>query len=459
MINHRIASIGALCGAIIAGVVFAGGLHLWSGGEAQADHSNSTVDLAAIDMDITGNTATSFGVTDTCARIESGASLSLDVIVDAIPEDRPLVAYQFELFYDPAIVHVTDIDHEMLMAANDFQPFVILTELRPDSDGSFLVGLVDATSNAESGPGVLARITLTGVGTGVSNLSLIAFQIRDDRNEAMIPTSQEAANITVGQDCPSEAPTPINNPPPTVPTPDTILTPPPDGGADPGTGGTPGTESTPGSGISEELTTPAAGGAELEPGTGDDADGVLGVSDQCSGTADDASVDASGCSAPQLEQLAEEAKERLLEELTTGLALNASLDLVTAGGSTAILAAFADENGEPVSGTDVTFKIEEQPGDDSNLEGDLDVTKTSDAEGIAEATLSVGSTPGEIIVSATAEGETETVTITVIEQAATEGDDGGGGIGAWIAAPIIAALLALAGGGYWVYRRRLQKAP
>jgi hypothetical protein len=421
MINHRIANIGALCGAIIAGVVFAGGLHLWSGGEAQADHSDSTVDLVAIDTDIAGNTATSFGDIDTCTRIEPGASLEVDVIVDAIPEDRPLTAIQFELFYDPAIVHATAIDYEMLIAANAFQAFVFLTNPLPDSDGFFLVGYNDADVNPESGPGVLTRITLTAVGTGVSNLSLVAIDLRDDHNESMPPTTSGAANVAVGQACPSEEPTPITTPPRIEPSPD-----------------------------------------EAQDQTPQPIPDLVGDAGNPTATPDPGTPDTSE---QQGQQLVLAIREELLEALTAGLNLDVSSDTVSVGGSTVVLAVFADDNDAAVSGVDVSFKIEEQPGDDASLEGDLDVTRTADAEGVAEATLNVGSTPGKIIVSATSDDQTETVTVTVTEQAATEGeegndgDDGGGGIGAWIAAPIVAALLALAGGGYWVYRWRLQKAP
>jgi hypothetical protein len=170
----------------------------------------------------------------------------------------------------------------------------------------------------------------------------------------------------------------------------------------------------------------------------------------------------------------------LLERVTAGLNLDVSLDTVAVGGSTTVLAVFADENDEPVSGVDITFKIEEQPGSDADLDGEPEVTKASDAEGVAKATLNVGNTPGEIVVSATAEGQTETVTVTAVESAAegpaaqTEGtpgpespvadgtpdsdpmptagssgddsSDDGSGLPAWMVGVIIVAALALATG-------------
>ena len=69
---------------------------------------------------------------------------------------------------------------------------------------------------------------------------------------------------------------------------------------------------------------------------------------------------------------------------------------------------------EPVSGEEITFKIDSQPGSDASLE---DETATTDAEGSAVVTLNVGSTTGDIVVSAFGEGcgDAKTVTLTVVE--------------------------------------------
>lgn len=413
MIRGKIAPIGVLFAASLAALTIAHGLSLGGGPQARAEHSGAGVNLLAVDVNTAGNTATSFGNIDTCAEIGSGASLNVDVVVDAIPEDRPLTAFQFQISYDPAIVRVTDVDHEFLLAADGFQPFAILTDPRPDSDGTFLVAINDVTTNPESGPGVLARITLTAVGAGVTNLSPINIDLRDDRNERMPPAVATAANVAVGQACPSEEPTPISTRPPAE-RPEQSPTPAPGGIIVPG--------ATPGD-LPDASATPA-------PGTPDASDPAV---------------------------LALEAKERLLESISAGINLDVSLRTVPVGGSTTIFAAFALENDEPLSDVDISFKIEEQPGDDADLDGEDEVTKPSDTEGVAEATLNVGSTPGKIVVSATAEDQTETVTITVIEEAEKDTDDDDGGVGAWIAAPIVAAVLALAAGGYGAYRWRRRR--
>ncbi len=150
-----------------------------------------------------------------------------------------------------------------------------------------------------------------------------------------------------------------------------------------------------------------------------DGDGVPDIDDQCPDTPGDEEVDPSGCSNAQLEEAKVEVNKEWVEEATAGLNLRTSLDTVIAGGSTAVLAICADENDNPIPDLDITFKIDSQPGSDADLEGAAEVTKTSDAEGVAEAKLNVGSTAGDIVVSAAAEG-CEAKTITVAVKEATE---------------------------------------
>ena len=154
-----------------------------------------------------------------------------------------------------------------------------------------------------------------------------------------------------------------------------------------------------------------------------DGDSVPDLEDKCLGTATGASVDARGCSQTQLAVLKEEAIDDLQEGAAAGMNLTAVLDAVTAGGSTELIAVCADESDDPLPNVDVNFKIESQPGSGANLDGEAEVTKTSDAEGVAEAKLNVGSTPGDIVASATAEEcETEIITVTVTRMPTQIGD-------------------------------------
>lgn len=181
-------------------------------GAGQATHSSSTVELVAVDPAIDGNTATLLGPVDSCFQIAPGSVVDVDVIVNAIPADRPVTAFQFDLFYNPAIVHVVGFNSSMLLAAqpgsNVLPP---LTDPIPDSDGGFQAAALDFGASTETGPGVLSRITLEAVGTGVTPLSPSTEEvlIYDDRNERLTVNSLGAAYLAVGEACPAGQPAPL----------------------------------------------------------------------------------------------------------------------------------------------------------------------------------------------------------------------------------------------------------
>ena len=137
-------------------------------------------------------------------------------------------------------------------------------------------------------------------------------------------------------------------------------------------------------------------------------------------------------------------KQQLLESLVAGLNLTTSIEALAPGGSTVIGAVCADENAQPIPGADITFRIDSQPGSDADLDGETEVTETTDAEGFADTTLNVGSTVGNIVVSASGDAAgctTKTVTVTVTEQAAGgTGAAGGADTGVGSLAPFAASI-------------------
>ena len=385
--------------------------------------------------------------------MDAGDTLEVDIIVTNVVN---LLGWEAFFEYEKSILEVTNVDVNLFQAANSRSNVINASEAPPDTDGLYLAAAADNSKSRDSGSGVLARLTLRGVGTGISPaklvknkdfngdgvpdlgpiLSTLTFDtiehVGDENGDDLFDGTIGDARIAVGVPCSVAAPTP-------TPT--------------PGAGQTPG----PGSGTPTPTPQPSD----------TDQDQVADVDDRCPGTASGGSVDASGCSDPQLEDLKEEAKDELLAAIAAGLNLNVSLDTVTVGGSTSVIAVLADENEKPVSGVDISFKIEEQPGSDANLEDEAKVTKTSEADGFAEATLNVGSTPGKIVVSAAAEGLTETVTVTIAAESAaagpsagsdetpepagaagqeTRGSTGRDGLPTWMLALIAVATLALAGG-------------
>ncbi|MEO8457198.1 MAG: thrombospondin type 3 repeat-containing protein [Chloroflexota bacterium] len=142
------------------------------GGSAQAHHDpgDPDIDIVSIDADITGNTATSLGPIDPCGSIASvGGTLNVDLVVDQIP-DAGVAGVQGDLLYDPSIVKVTALDYNFLMASGQINAFSF-SDVPPDTDGDFFFSIADLSGVAESGEGVIIRVTLEAVGIGVTTLT------------------------------------------------------------------------------------------------------------------------------------------------------------------------------------------------------------------------------------------------------------------------------------------------
>ena len=188
--------------------------------------------IVAIDVDVTGNDARTVGAIDNCARIDSSGTnkLAIDVVLPnpGIPADVGMKAWQFDLLYDASVVTVLDHDPEMLLAqAEGSDLLAALSDQLPESDGSFTSATVEfgtpigiePTGVHEAGPGVIARITLAGVSTGTTDLTLSNIILVDAKDTA-IPLSS-VLNATVSVDTSCTPPPPTTAPGSQEPLPDT----------------------------------------------------------------------------------------------------------------------------------------------------------------------------------------------------------------------------------------------
>jgi hypothetical protein len=80
------------------------------------------------------------------------------------------------------------------------------------------------------------------------------------------------------------------------------------------------------------------------------------------------------------------------------------------GASVTVTCTVLNNQGQPVANEPCTFTIVSQPGTDASL-GAPSVTATTNAQGIATAVLSVGTTPGAIVVKTSAMGVQSQVTV------------------------------------------------
>lgn len=220
-----------------------------------AGASDGRPDAMSIDLDKTGNTATSLGTRQWCIEVTPGTAVVLDVTVQNIPPSNPMVAFNYALAYDADNISVTAADHRLLLTSNGGTS-LSFSDSPPDSDGSFVAAetLFDA-ANVVSGTGVLSRLTLgtSGAAAGLYDLTLSENFLIDDQNIDQHPLITNNAVLAINTACPDPTPTPSPTPEPTAggsetptPTGGTVPTPTPTSTGSASPTPSPTTSSTPG---------------------------------------------------------------------------------------------------------------------------------------------------------------------------------------------------------------------
>ena len=123
-----------------------------------------------------------------------------------IPATRLLSAWQYGLDWN---VDVLDVDiHNvsfLILASGGAQPFSAIVQALPVTASPFVAASSDAGSK-ESGPGVLARITIEGNAAGVTDLSFVpdGMAIQDEMNKSIPIDILNGARVAVSKDGPDE---------------------------------------------------------------------------------------------------------------------------------------------------------------------------------------------------------------------------------------------------------------
>ncbi len=165
------------------------------------------------------NTATSLGSRQTCVSIPAGAPYDIDLTVQDVSQ---LLGWASTIQYDPSVISITGINVRMFQAADGRSSVVNVSDPVPSSDGTFYASGVDLTAppNQDSGNGVLARITVTPLGTGISPLTITrpvltdvnGNVINDLNGDGFFDGTLFSGKLAVGVTCTGQTPTPTPTP-------------------------------------------------------------------------------------------------------------------------------------------------------------------------------------------------------------------------------------------------------
>ncbi len=224
-----------LAGAALAGVVLA--LTASAGGVLTRGYSAAQEGVTiGVDADPTGNTATSLGAIDSCLSVNTDDTFQVDVFVADVVD---LLAWETYFSYDMTVIKVADRDVMMFQAANPGSEVFDVSEGLPDIDGRYRIAAADIAEPPapDSGSGVLARLTLEAVGSGVSPASLSPIDVTGDGTMDLGPVLRDSegrlmgdvdgdsffdgpianAQIAVDTACPAGTPVASPTPPPVSP--------------------------------------------------------------------------------------------------------------------------------------------------------------------------------------------------------------------------------------------------
>jgi hypothetical protein len=127
-----------------------------------ADPIPGQVRFVGIDTDVSGNSFTNVSYYQDIAYLHNGDTFSVDIVADEIDPSDGLLGVEGALLYDGTVAHVVSIDPGSMAftAADDPMYHTRYSDPVPDNDGFFFFSYEDMGDAAESGEGVLVRITM-----------------------------------------------------------------------------------------------------------------------------------------------------------------------------------------------------------------------------------------------------------------------------------------------------------
>ena len=160
--------------------------------------------VIAVDIMLEGNSATSVGPIQSCLSVDRGDTFDVDVTVTDVQE---LAGFQVRLNFDPQVVQIRGRQANFLLGEGGLEAGDINF---PVTSGSWYYGYTNLP--AQSGPGVLVRITLKALASGSTKLSLplgpLDTALIDSGLSYIGVVGVTEGTVRVGSECtPAETPT------------------------------------------------------------------------------------------------------------------------------------------------------------------------------------------------------------------------------------------------------------
>lgn len=128
----------------------------------------------SIDTQVEGNSAAEVGTTQSCVAMSGGTNIDIDVVIEDIHD---LASFEMTLVYDPAKVKVVAVDVNQFLASLAGSNVVNLSGSLPDSSGSYTIGARDDALTGPDHSGILVRVTLQAVGTGIADIAISSVRL------------------------------------------------------------------------------------------------------------------------------------------------------------------------------------------------------------------------------------------------------------------------------------------
>lgn len=184
---------------------------------ASASVSSQSTMMLGVDVSPGANHASSVGAIETCVSHDVGDEFAIDVFVNNV---IGLTSFDLRLAYDSDVVQVTDADFNFFLVSTPPGGNVFPILFESELPGRQFIAAAEFQGPADSGSGVLARVSLAAVGKGTSDVSVVTSPvvlgpllssktdgaIGDSDGDGRWDGSIVGGEVRVGHSCASGAP-------------------------------------------------------------------------------------------------------------------------------------------------------------------------------------------------------------------------------------------------------------